>query len=434
MPRQKSIIIPNGRTDLPVEEVGGKGLGLLRLLRAHADGEILLDHFDSRFAVPPFFIVPPGADLSNQGPIIAAARDLGTATFAVRSSYHLEDVDTEHSFDGIFETRLNVPAGQLLDAIRTVRASAISEVSTRYTSEIGIELEDRMPVIVQAMVADPDYTGVIYSKFPSPYNITKSIIRPLHSDTDEIDAFRREESGGIPLLQFPRLISSSTFGDTYSPMRIPWLHENILTLEVYFGHPIIVEFAVEMYEKGADGRRYRSLDTKSTISLLQARRLTRADSNDRFEMPELNEIGLLGQTLVTSGTGDVTKIAYVHRSPKSDTEEDIRDFDARHEEGYILFCPFLQFYHTEIDSRTPNKSAVVAFTSAGRYHDLELAGTRGILYLGFGDSLHANNTDFGLSDSFLERKPQVRTGDTVRVVSDGVNGYVYNLSEYRELE
>src|SRR3989344_3444873 len=124
------------------------------------------------YNVPDFFIIPVNYSGPN-GNILLRARYLnGNGNYAVRSSSPYED-SQQHSFAGVFETLLDVPRSDLVDAIRVVKVSATSEKAQHYAYERKLTLEDKMAVIVQRMV-EPELAGVIYSTLSS-YPIATSI-------------------------------------------------------------------------------------------------------------------------------------------------------------------------------------------------------------------------------------------------------------------
>ena len=85
--------------------------------------------------------------------------------FAVRSSAAVED-SAAHSFAGQLNTYLFVPAEQLWEKICFSRASADTKRVREYLRFCGIRREDvELHVIVQVM-ADADYTGVIFTANP----------------------------------------------------------------------------------------------------------------------------------------------------------------------------------------------------------------------------------------------------------------------------
>ncbi len=418
-------IVHDGRSRASVEVVGGKAKGLLGLKAVERE----LDSYCYRIdlSIPPFFVVSPDVSLTeNYAVIKRIAAVMGTDQLAVRSSYVLEDAG-QHSFDGVFDTKLNVPLRLLPRAIREVRMTAITDASQRYAAQYGIELDGRMSVIVQVMAPKTEYTGVIYSKFPSPYDIAK-MIRRTQEGAEHIDVFRRETFNGNVSIYGSPLVSSEV-GDA---RMVDDIVSAVLRAENAFGYPIISEFA---YEPGST-RYVLDHQNPGKVFLLQARRLTNLDDATRFRVPELHNEGLLGQTRAVNGVGDVTGTAHVVFRPRRSGGDfkritdyalgKAKRFDREHPEGYILVTPYIQFYWDRgLDEVTPNKTAVVAYSELGRHHDFDLAREKGLLYLGFG---HEESFSELQIKGMLSEKPIIVTGDRLRVVSDGVQGFVYKVS------
>lgn len=138
-------------------EVGGKAASLGELLAAGVrvpDGVIL---------------TAAAADLTaaDRGSLLrAVAEDLGSGPFAVRSSGIAED-GAEHSFAGIYESALGVPADALPAATERVLASARSARATEYEPAADGQggREARLAVIIQRMVA-PVAAGVALTADP----------------------------------------------------------------------------------------------------------------------------------------------------------------------------------------------------------------------------------------------------------------------------
>jgi rifampicin phosphotransferase len=140
-----------------VDRVGAKAAALARLMVAG-------------FAVPPGFVATeevftlPG--LAFDAAIAAAAAAWGEGPFAVRSSAAAEDL-AEASYAGLYETFLNVPAGELAAAMRRCHAAAdASRVSVyRQSWGSGQAAGSRMAVLVQPMIP-ADAAGVAFTADP----------------------------------------------------------------------------------------------------------------------------------------------------------------------------------------------------------------------------------------------------------------------------
>ena len=132
-------------------DVGGKAasLGEMMATGAQVPGGVVL--------------TAEGADLTaddRRSLLLTAAEELGTDTFAVRSSGVSED-GTEHSFAGIYESVLNVSADGIPAASERVLASANAARVSQY-EHVGT---GRMAVIIQRMV-QPVAAGVALTADP----------------------------------------------------------------------------------------------------------------------------------------------------------------------------------------------------------------------------------------------------------------------------
>jgi hypothetical protein len=411
-------VIHSNKTDSSLELVGGKGRGLLTLKSLEQE---FADNFSiSYYAnvhVPDFFVVPANMSLSDeQRHIEDEARRLGRL-YAVRSSSCLED-NGDNSFDGIFMTVRNVSLEKLAEAIHSVRQSAVSQRAKQYAEEVGVELKESMPVIVQAMVTKQTQTGVVYSTFPCPREILKVIREDCWGyRRRHVTAFRKNTeciTEGLDLMS--PVIASVDHADMQD--KIGSLGLVALIAERRIGSPIIMEFS--WFNPCA-------YDVKFEINPLQARRLTKISDALKFSAPQLQEKGLVASTFDLNGVGDFTGEAFVIPFPEDLEKIDARgleEFDRRHSNGYVFVAPFLQFFNTSLDMITSNKRAVIAYTFYGKHHDMEISRKKGILYLNVRDSL---SEAFHKSRAFGWKGP-IETGDIVRATSDGGSGYVFNLS------
>jgi pyruvate,water dikinase len=138
-------------------EVGGKAASLGELLAAG-------------IRVPDGVVLTAGAaDLTadeRRSLLRAAAGDLGSGPFAVRSSGIAED-GAQHSYAGIYESVLNVSAEELPDATdRTLASGRAARVAAYEPATGGSNGSGgRMAVIIQRMVA-PAAAGVVLTADP----------------------------------------------------------------------------------------------------------------------------------------------------------------------------------------------------------------------------------------------------------------------------
>jgi phosphoenolpyruvate synthase/pyruvate phosphate dikinase len=129
--------------EAPVERIGGKALGLARLVRGG-------------LPVPPAVVVPVGETVAADE-LAAAAGPLGEP-LAVRSSASGEDAG-ERSAAGQFETLLDVTQAQLPAAVKQVRRSATSARAQAYGADA------QMAVVIQRQVR-ATRAGVAFSRDP----------------------------------------------------------------------------------------------------------------------------------------------------------------------------------------------------------------------------------------------------------------------------
>jgi pyruvate,water dikinase len=85
------------------------------------------------------------------------------ARYAVRSSAHGEDGEVR-SFAGQFETRLDVTAAEVLDAVREIAEPDPTRVAA-YAARTGAVVPEQISVVIQAMVAATE-AGVAFSRNP----------------------------------------------------------------------------------------------------------------------------------------------------------------------------------------------------------------------------------------------------------------------------
>lgn len=119
----------------------------------------------------PFVDTLAAGDDKAKATLQAAASSLGPA-LAVRSSAVGEDSEAA-SFAGQHLSLLNVPAPELLDAVREVSQSVQAAPALAYRRRLGLPDVPRAGVLVQDMV-DPDVAGVLFC--PNPATGTDEIV------------------------------------------------------------------------------------------------------------------------------------------------------------------------------------------------------------------------------------------------------------------
>lgn len=194
-------------------DIGGKARGLL-WLTTHG------------YKVPRFVCV------TSPGMLIDAAL-IPADLYAVRSSAPVED-GTEHSWAGMFETKLNVPVEGLRKAYEEV--SRPPDRAWVYAERVGADLPARIPVVVMEMV-DAVYSGVAVA---------------------QITPYPRAHVEGVMGL------GDGLVGGEMSPERLPAelherIHRNLVGMAEQYGGSIDVEWAI---------------DHEDTLWFLQCRPLT----------------------------------------------------------------------------------------------------------------------------------------------------------------
>ncbi|HIH24329.1 TPA: hypothetical protein HA251_04815 [Candidatus Woesearchaeota archaeon] len=394
-----------------VDIVGGKAAGLFRLQKLLP---ALSKNYASRYGggvvVPRFFVLPTGYSLSDANIELLRNRAaaLGVKKFAVRSSSPFED-GTEHSFDGVYESRLDVGLDNLVNAVRAVQRSSLGKKARRYADDFKLTIDDRMAVIVQEMVKSPQM-GIIYSKFPAVNDIVRLIQWDTRYSADgsmTSTVFRRKRT--IHGVLYPDQMIETNSGSILTERS---LAEISLRIEKNFGSPVRVEYA--------DGDFGAQLLNGRKLHLLQARPIVNVKTPE-YRLPEVQDGNLLFGTRWVNGVGDVTapvvSIGVGEYLSENLPFNKVEQLDEQYKDGYILLCAYLQYWHNDYDECTPHKRAVIAGCKIGRHHDMDVARQKGLLYLGTETVItHAKWRGEGIN-----------TGDVLRVVSDGTRGLVYRV-------
>ena len=162
--------------NLTREEVGGKGLNLLRL--SYASREL------GTFHVPEFFIIP--CDYSSlESQEIQESFDALQKPIIVRSSSPLEDGE-KATFAGLFlSCENNSTFEEFLISVNKIRQSVYSNKVKRYTDKMKLSFSNAMALIVQKQLVKPCLRGIV--QLEKNKSITELINRDNHkwSDTTE---------------------------------------------------------------------------------------------------------------------------------------------------------------------------------------------------------------------------------------------------------
>ncbi len=144
--------------DLEKYKYGGKAASLLAL---KTEG----------FNVPAFIVLTEKTQLavSETQLLEWVKKELQGEYFAVRSSANLEDGD-DHSFAGVFTTKLFVAKTDLLKAVKEVASAKNSDTVAAYVAQNKIDAHDlQLSIIIQEMIA-AEVSGVSFSCNPlKPY-------------------------------------------------------------------------------------------------------------------------------------------------------------------------------------------------------------------------------------------------------------------------
>lgn len=107
--------------------------------------------------------------------ILTAYRELGSPAVAVRSSAVEED-GFEHSFSGVYETRLNVSGeGELFAAIAACLAAYDTAAAQAYRADAGVGAQGGLALLVQPMQA-AQAAGVVFTGDPAAGKLGRMVI------------------------------------------------------------------------------------------------------------------------------------------------------------------------------------------------------------------------------------------------------------------
>jgi phosphoenolpyruvate synthase/pyruvate phosphate dikinase len=166
-------------------------------------------------------------------------KNLGEGPFAVRSSSQFED-SAEHSFAGIFESKLEVPSEDLFEAIAEVWLSCHNQRAQKYLYEARSPI--RMAVLIQPMIK-AKYAGVAFSRHPSPAS--------LYENHHLIIEFAPTIGENVVQGKVTPMRLSGSFGDLALQTGIPWLKDllkTLLKLKQFLRHEVDIEFVVDPFD------------------------------------------------------------------------------------------------------------------------------------------------------------------------------------------
>lgn len=253
---------------LDASKVGGKAASLAHVIQHGV-------------TVPPGFVVTTQAHRehleSRAAGAAAIAPDVGDqiaealsrfpddGRFAVRSSAVFEDL-TDASFAGQYDTLLDVPKRDVIDAVRSCWTSAANPHAHRYAKERGIRIDQgHMAVIVQALVA-AEVSGVSFSLHPvtgadqvvinAAYGLGEAVVSGIVTpDTYVVDKTSHQIErmlGDKECMVVPREGGGTQTVDTPAAWQrrfsldagqVEAVHRLTLVLEGIAGYPVDIEWA-----------------------------------------------------------------------------------------------------------------------------------------------------------------------------------------------
>ncbi len=178
--------------------------------------------------------------------------------YAVRSSSTKEDTGTL-SFAGQYETFLNVKGTQkIVDAVINCYKSLFSPTVLSYLSANGIDAEGlKMAVVIQKMV-HADYSGVAFTVNPISGN-DKTIIIEAVKGLGESLVGGKAKPERYSCGWYDGINTSAVDNKLISPDMLREMSDTFLGIQMKFGYPCDIEFAVE----------------NGVLYILQARAITR---------------------------------------------------------------------------------------------------------------------------------------------------------------
>lgn len=216
---------------------GGKALGLLEadLLGIHIPQTWLISsqHFEDFD-----FSKETSAAVYIEKHFAKELAKLPDLLFAVRSSSEFED-SGDHSFAGIFESKLNVKKTDLAHAISDVWHSCHSMRVSSYQKE-GARI--RMAVILQPMI-QAKYAGVAFSRHPSPAT--------LFENQNIVIEFAPTSGEKVVQGEVTPFRLSGTMESISSATDASWLHPLLKALAVLKSterHEVDMEFVIDKQE------------------------------------------------------------------------------------------------------------------------------------------------------------------------------------------
>jgi pyruvate,water dikinase len=197
----------------------------------------------------------------------------GAPLVAMRSSAVGED-DPHASHAGLYLSRLNVREGDLLDAYRSVVASAFGPGAVAYRREHGLSGESIAMAVGCVQMIDPLQSGIIFSRLPEDESADAVLIGAIAGLSDGVTAGR--QAAETLTAQLDRL------GEVRSALldraALEQLADAARRLERHFGAPQDIEWA---------------FDRAGQLHILQARPMSARAPRIAAELPLPGEAAVL---------------------------------------------------------------------------------------------------------------------------------------------
>jgi hypothetical protein len=361
------------------------------------------------FEVPGFCVIPAGFPYANSRQLQEVYGRL-RKPLAVRSSAAPED-SRGHSFAGMFKSMLRIGSYDAFEqGIQEVLKSARGERALDYARRHGIQIDDRMAVIVQEMIS-PEFSGVSYST-TNPKNprtkveFVKGLSEGLMSG--EIQGNVASFDSDFNLVM--------EYGCSFPGLeRVAKVARG---LESVCGEKVDVEFAVSN-----DG----------TLYLLQSRPVTDPAWPD-VQIPDVHADRIVFEADIVRGAGVFNGPVFVFRSGKElrnycmaknlefmpefhEQNRKAREFNAGAEKGYTLVTDNLEGHNIlMMNDGLSNLRALVTVDYASRFsHPINIVSETGAFYMGA----------VGRKDLLA----RIETGDNISAACDQSRGVVYDLNK-----
>ena len=163
---------------------------------------------------------------------------------AVRSSAVGEDTASSHA--GQYYTELNVFRDLLLDAYRTVVASAYKPTAVSYRFERGLSHEEAIMAVGCVRMLDPRWSGILFSRDFKEPEADRVVISVVPGISAEIASGKQ---GAEEIVLAPGSPTGSTPSSHLSSRELDELVQAGRRLEGHFGYPLDIEWAIDQSGK-----------------------------------------------------------------------------------------------------------------------------------------------------------------------------------------